>query len=152
MLRRTVAVVAGAALVALTGCGDDDDASADDEYCELVRELNASEEQPSDDLLDRYVAAAPDEIADEAEVAAEAIQEEGEAAFDDPDVLDAIEDIEDFEAEECGVERVDDDDEGDDGEEAPEDTDATTGDTSTEDDGATTSTSTEDSMTTVSTP
>ena len=138
MLRRTIGALAGLTLLVGAGCGDDDE-GADDEYCDLVEELTASDEQPSDDLLDRYVDAAPDEIADEAEIATEAIKEDGEAAFDDPDVLAAIEDIEAFEAEECGagadVEGDEDDGADDDG--TTDDTDVDDVDDPTvDDDGA----------------
>ena len=137
MLRRTIGALAGLTLLVGAGCGDDDE-GADDEYCDLVEELTATEEQPSDDLLDRYVDAAPDEIRDEAEVATEAIKEDGEAAFDDPDVLAAIEDIEAFEAEECGAGAdVEGDEDGVDDDGTTDDTDADDLDDPTvDDDGA----------------
>jgi hypothetical protein len=157
MMRRTLVLFGGLTLL-VGACGDDDD-GADEAYCDLVAELAATDEQPSDELLDRYVDAAPDEIDDEAELAAEAIKERGEAAFDDPDVVAAIEDIEAFEAEECGIED-DTDDLGDDGDEADDTTDGTSDDTTEdtleggEDDGTTTSTTSTtlaDEMTTVTT-
>jgi len=112
MLRRTVVGVAGLALL-VGACGDDDE-DAGDEYCDVAQELAESDDF-DDDLLDRYLDVAPDEIRDDAALAIEAIKEDGEAAFEDPEVLAAVEDIETFESDECGIGGEDDDaDEGDD--------------------------------------
>jgi hypothetical protein len=161
MMRPVLAVLLGGALV-VAACGDDDDAASNDEYCDVARELAESEEEGfTDERLDRYVELAPDEIADEAELAADAIQERGDEAFDDPEVVDAVEDIEAFELEECGIGREGGTDDGDADDGGSEDTDDGTtdeGDTTddTVDDGTdadeTTTTLVEDPMTTVSTP
>ena len=145
MMRRTVAALLGVALLAGAGCGDDDE-GASEEFCEIAEEL-AGDEQPTEEELDRYVEAAPEEIRDEAELVADAITEEGDAAFDDDDVLDAIEEIEDVEAEECDLGR--DDDDGDDPtvDDTTDDTTDDTGDDTTDDTGDDT---TEDDMTTSS--
>ena len=133
MTRRilTGALGLGLALATLGACSDDDDEATDDEYCELAREMASNEDIPSDETLDEYVEAAPDEIKDEAELAADAIKADGPAAFDDPEVVAAIEDIEAFEEAECGIVAEDpgDDDTGD----TTEDTLDGTGDEPTDD-------------------
>jgi hypothetical protein len=138
----TGALAVGLSLAVLGACGDDDDA-ASDEFCDIARQLQATEEQPSDELLDDYVDAAPAEIEDEAERAATAIKEDGEAAFDDPAVVADIEVIEDFEADACGIGRED-GDEGDGTEE--EDSPVITDDTADDMTGTTTDDSTDDSL------
>ena len=110
--------VAAIALVA-AGCGDDDEdeAAGDVEaYCEISRELDEQEDFPSEEQLEAFRDAAPEEIRDEANVVVDAFLEATEAgdpasAFSDPEVEDAFGPIEEFDAEECGIES-DDDEEG----------------------------------------
>lgn len=95
----------GTGLVAGCGSDDDDEGATSEEFCDLARELNEGEGIPEEERMDAYVDAAPDEIADEAEVAIDAIKERGEDAFGDEEVLAAVEEIERFEADECDIQR-----------------------------------------------
>jgi hypothetical protein len=135
--------VAGAALALLVvGCGDDDDTAADStttttatadeetttttaptdevddeltELCALATEIDAQEDFPAPEQLERYRELAPEEIRDAVEVAAPAlIESAGDlvatfAAFADDGVEDAIEEIEAFEEENCGIDNSEDD-------------------------------------------
>ena len=162
MTRRFLAGALGLGLACtlpLAACGDDDEAS--DEYCDIARELSAQDDAPPDDpIFDRYLEAAPDEIRDDAALALERIGEEGDEAFNDPEVLEAVENIEAFEEEECGItldDRTDEDD-GDDSDETTttvEDLTGTTEDTADEpidDVTGTTEDTTEDSIDDLTTP
>ena len=95
----------GTGLVA--GCGDDDEdeGATSEEFCDLARELNEAEGFPEGERMDAYVDAAPDEIKDEAELAIDAIKEQGEDAFGDEEVIEAVEAIERLEADECDIQR-----------------------------------------------
>lgn len=87
------------------GGGDDDDsASASADYCDVAHEMTAVEDMPTNDLLDRYVEAASEQIRDDADYAAKAIKASGEGAFEDPRVGQAVDRIENFETSECGIE------------------------------------------------
>ena len=119
------AVASLAALAALatvtTACGDDDDAATADgddteAFCEVALEIDAQEDFPSIDQLERYRDAAPDEIREEAELVAAAFIDATRAgdmfvAFEAEGVDEAFEVIEPYEEETCGIES--DEDEGD---------------------------------------
>ena len=100
--RRTLLVVGALSLAGsgvLVACGDDgDDVEA---YCELSAETDQQEEFPSDELLDDIAEAAPEEISEEAQFVVDRLKEDGEAAFEDTEVLERFETIEEFEAENC---------------------------------------------------
>jgi len=109
-----VAALAGGALGA---CSDDEefDQAA---YCKIALEL-AEQEAPTDEQLDEYVAAAPDEIKDDAAFVAGKFKDaDGNigAIFSDPEVQERFERIEAAERlHDCGTQG--DDEGGDDGEE-----------------------------------
>lgn len=100
-------------LVLLAACGDDGDDGDVAAYCDLVEELDTQQDFPSDEQLDELRDVAPAEIEDEVEFTVDRLQEDGEAAFEDPEVTDAIEDIEAYEEDACGREDLDPVDEGD---------------------------------------
>jgi len=108
-VRKATVALAALALAgsgALVACGDDDDDGGDlAAYCELSAELDEQETFPSDEQLDEIADLAPAEIADEADLAAERLQEDGEEAFDDPEVEEAFISIEEFEGENCDGEQ-----------------------------------------------
>lgn len=122
MARLTAAVLIG--VVGLAAC---DDSGGFDEaaFCEIAREFQAIDDVPSNEQLDRYVEAAPDEIKDDAEFAAEQIREaDGNigAVFGDPEIgprmEEAFENIEAAETERCDIDH-DDGEDGEDGEDGP---------------------------------
>lgn len=103
-------VVGAVVMLGLAACddGDDFDEAA---YCEVAREFEEIEELPTNEQLDRYVAAAPDEIKDDADFVANLIKEaEGNlgALFGDGEIenefAERIERIEAAETERCGIE------------------------------------------------
>jgi hypothetical protein len=138
---RTVALAAALGL-ALASCGDDDDDDAesttttteeeaadestttttaeeggDDEFaeiCAVAEEIDANESLPTPDQLERYVAAAPAELADAAETAAAPLIEAdgdlvaGVAAIAEDDVSAAVDELNAFEEENCGIDHSDD--------------------------------------------
>ncbi len=131
--RRTAVAVLAALGVLLAGCGDDDKASTTvpattvpattvpattvpattvpdtiapelQEFCSVAEEVNASE--PTVELVQRYVAVAPDAISAPAAVvlaAFETADGDLQAVFGDPAVLAAVEELTAFEAEACGL-------------------------------------------------
>ena len=106
MHKTVIRLVAASAMIVLlaAGCGDDGD-SGDDvaAYCEFVAGLDAADDFPSDDDLDRVKELAPSEISDQVAVIADAFKEQGEEVFDDPseEFITAGEEIEAFESENC---------------------------------------------------
>lgn len=107
---RWVATAGLAALLAVTGCGDDEDVAAGgtDRYCELARELDEQEDFPSEEQLVEIREVAPEEIAEEADVVVTAFLDAIEAgdpgaAFADPAVEEAFGPIEAFDEEACGI-------------------------------------------------
>lgn len=91
------------------GDGDDDAAAGEidpefAEYCAAAAELDEQDGPPTEEQLRALVALAPDEIAEDLTLAAEAFIERGEAALDDPVVGESFQRVEEFEAEACGRE------------------------------------------------
>lgn len=88
--------------------GDGTDVAANEEYCELARELTEGEGFPSEDQLRSYQELAPEEISEEVDLVMGRLIEDGPGAFGelmaDPESAEAFERIEAFEAEECGIE------------------------------------------------
>jgi hypothetical protein len=106
LLRPVVLVaVVTSSLLGLTSCGDDEDDGASSAFCDIARKLNDSEGFPPEEQMDRYVTLAPGAIKDDAELAIEALKEDAEQAYDDPEVVEAVSRIEEFEAEECDIRR-----------------------------------------------
>ena len=91
-----------ALLFVFGACGDDGDAGGDGDlarYCELNREFEEAGEAPDSDRMDEFVEAAPAEIKDEAEVIADALENNpGEAS---EEVSDAGKRIDAFFEENC---------------------------------------------------
>jgi hypothetical protein len=73
-----------------------------EEYCALAEDFNEAEEFV-DEEIQALIDAAPEEIADEVTLAGNALIEQGEAAFNDPEVVEAADAIQEFETEECGI-------------------------------------------------
>lgn len=96
-----VVIVGVLASVGVAACGDDDDGDDIEAYCAFAEELNAQESFPTDEQLDEIADLAPDEIADDVDALVALVKEEGEAAFENPDIEDLIASIDDFEAENC---------------------------------------------------
>lgn len=96
------------------GADDDADGTADidpanAEVCALAAEMNEQDDLPSAEQLSKYQDLAPDEIAEDVDVAAsQLIEAEGFvdflAIFAKDDVEEAVENIEEWEAENCGIE------------------------------------------------
>ena len=139
---RTAAVagLVGALSLGLAACGDDDDGDAGTaseavdetagqdvaEYCAFSASLDEGDDLPSDDELDRLVELASEEIADQVELVAETVKEEGEAAFGDEgntEFFSALEDIESYEERECGRDDTDTDTDTDSDTDSDTDTD-----------------------------
>jgi hypothetical protein len=76
-------------------------------FCKTNVAIDASEEGPSDRLLERLGNTAPPEIADTVDSAVSAFQEQGEAVFEDPTFVDAIAEIDQFVLDNCDYEQVD---------------------------------------------
>jgi hypothetical protein len=104
-----VAIVTVASL-ALTACGDDDDAPASTDltaFCAKAAETNEPGTLPTPELLAEYQALAPDEISEPVAVLVDAFAAAGDdptAAFSQPNVVAAIEQITAFETDRCGFE------------------------------------------------
>ena len=103
VVRKATVAVAAVVLVgsgALAACGDDDgdDVQA---YCDLSAELDEQEGPPSDEQLDEISDLAPDEISEEIDFVVDRFNEDGEAAFEDPEVGERFVVIEGFETENC---------------------------------------------------
>ena len=108
LLRPVVAVLLlTTSVLGLAACGDDDggDDGASRAFCDVARKLSEAEGFPPEEQMDRYVTLAPGAIKADAELAIGAIKEDGEEAYDDPQVVEAVSRIEDFEAEACDIER-----------------------------------------------
>ncbi len=124
---RTRLAIASVCLVALAGCGDDaksatttaapanttaDTKAAVDltAYCAVANELNNSESfPPTGDLLSRYVAAAPADLADEAAavqplIAATSSVVSFFVVFAQDDIEQAVATLNEYESEHCGIE------------------------------------------------
>jgi hypothetical protein len=116
--------VTALALIA-AGCGDDDDSDGDlAAYCAMSDDLDAQASFPTDEQLDDLADVAPSEIKDDVETFIDAIkdlddpndQQQVEALFNDPEVVEAVENVERFENENCaetGGQSDDVEDEGD---------------------------------------
>lgn len=99
MRTRTAATVVCAGALLLAACGDADTESASaEEYCQLAAQLNAAEQEPTEEQLDQIVDLAPAEIRDEVETLVVALRT-GE--FTDQ-VREAEADLTDWEEENCG--------------------------------------------------
>lgn len=90
----------------LSACGDDaDDAGAGDveATCQLLAALEPGEDVSDDDLndLDAIIQVAPDEIRGLVQTVRGAFEEQGAAAFDDPEVGSAIDAVGAFQEREC---------------------------------------------------
>lgn len=142
MRRMRWGAAAAALVLVVAGCSDDsdddDDVAADTtestettdeaddtggdegvddeltEVCALAEEMNSQENFPSAEQLEQYQAAAPDEIIEAVNTAAEALipaaddQVASFIAFADDDVTAAIEEVDAFETERCGIDHGDD--------------------------------------------
>ncbi len=86
------------------------------DYCGLAAELDNQEAFPSDEQLEELRAAAPDEIAAEINMVADAFIEADDPmlVFGDPEIAAALEPIDAFEAESCGLDRGEDEGEAQD--------------------------------------
>jgi uncharacterized cupredoxin-like copper-binding protein len=78
------------------------------EYCEISKSLDESDEFPSNELLEAYRDAAPDEIRAELEYLVGRItelddQQEVFALFGEPEFSSRLEIVEEFDAEQCGI-------------------------------------------------
>jgi hypothetical protein len=121
-----------AGLFAIAACGgDDDDADAatattaarapapttaaaptataggeDDEFCAIAAELNAQDAPPTLEMVDRYLAAAPEELQGPTQTVRDAMAAaDGDymAVFGDPDAAAALEELTAIESEVCGT-------------------------------------------------
>lgn len=108
MKRFTVMIfVALAATFGLVACGDDDNEGDLAAYCDLVEELDAQEDFPTDEQLNELQDVAPAEIDDEVDLVAERFKEvndnpeDAQAVFEDPEVEEAFSTIEAYEDENC---------------------------------------------------
>lgn len=105
--RRVLAASAFLALVVLGCDGSGDEAASgataagEDEYCAVIAEVG--DELPSDEQLDRVLAAAPEAIAENLEVVIDAVRERGEAAFTSPEVVANAPMINAYEAQHCAT-------------------------------------------------
>jgi hypothetical protein len=106
---RTLRVVGvGAVLLAggvLGACSDDEDSSAGDveATCALLADITSGEDITDETLgqLDDIIEVAPEEVAASVTTVRDAFAEDGEAAFDDPEVGEAFEAVGAFESKEC---------------------------------------------------
>lgn len=100
-----LAAVAALAAVGFVGC--DSGGGFDQEaFCKIAREINEVEGAPSTEQLDEYVAAAPDDIEEDAEFVAGKFEEAGNnigAVFADPEIGEKIARFEEAERRECGL-------------------------------------------------
>lgn len=78
-------------------------------YLSINKVINAEEPDTAklNKLLDRAIDQAPSEIADAVETAAVAIQDDPDAAFEDPAVGEAVGEVDAFAAENCADEQID---------------------------------------------
>jgi predicted Zn-dependent protease with MMP-like domain len=98
-------------------CGTEEEATGEidpefADYCALAIELDAQPSFPNEEQLVEIRDAAPEEIAEEAEIVVAgflAALEAGtpEAAFDDPEVVENLDAIEAFDEEHCGLDHTD---------------------------------------------
>jgi predicted Zn-dependent protease with MMP-like domain len=82
------------------------------DYCALAIELDEQPSFPSEEQLTEIRDAAPEEIAEEAEIVVAGFLEAiaagtPEAAFDDPDVVENLDAIEAFDEANCGIDHTD---------------------------------------------
>ena len=87
-------------------CGDDDDDNGAvdlEATCEILAGIEAGEDISDETLddLDALIEVAPDEIKASVQTVRDAFEEQGEAAFDDPEVGTAFETVGTFEEREC---------------------------------------------------
>lgn len=133
---RRILTLAMAGTLALAGaaCDNDENGGEGDleAYCALTAALDDVEGVPTDDQLDAIEDAAPPEIEDDVNTAADALRdadpEDPEATFDDPEVSAAFTNLEEFEDENCPARDGDTDDTTDDtadDTDEPDDTDTT---------------------------
>lgn len=123
MLTRTTAswaaALAGAAAMLLAACGSDDEPVADtaagvdvETWCAAVEVLDGAE-LPTLEMLDAYRTGAPEELADEIDLAfptfAEALETGDFAPLGEPEVLAATETMRQVESEVCGTTPSDED-------------------------------------------
>lgn len=97
-----VAALAAVGLAACDSGGGFDQAA----FCKIAREINDVEGAPSTEQLDEYVAAAPDDIEEDAEFVADKFEEAGNnigAVFADPQIGEKIGRFEEAERRECGL-------------------------------------------------
>lgn len=99
----SIALLASVA-IAGTACGDDGVAANPRAFCDLARELDKQTHFPSADQLEDLTDAAPDPIAEEVELVADALVARGEPALGEPDVEAAIAVIEGYEVKTCQLE------------------------------------------------
>jgi hypothetical protein len=97
-------LLAGAGLIGVlfVGCGDDGGGDLE-AYCEASEDTNGVEE-PSDEQLDALADNAPEEIADDVDLAVDQLKEFGVDIFDEgsDEFFEAIDRIRAFEDENCG--------------------------------------------------
>jgi hypothetical protein len=98
-----VVIVGVFASVGVAACGDDDEGEDIAAYCDFSAELDAQDSFPTDEQLDEIADLAPEEISDDIDDVVALIKEEGEAAFENPDIEELFAPIDDFEAENCDI-------------------------------------------------
>jgi hypothetical protein len=109
MQKTVIRVVTASAIVVLlaAGCGDDGGSGDGDgdlaAYCALSAELDANDDFPSDEDLDRIKELAPSEISSQVTELVDIFKEQGEAAFDNQteEFVATGQAIDAFEAENC---------------------------------------------------
>lgn len=78
------------------------------QYCKAqVAVDSAGEDGPSERQLQRLIDTAPPEIADTTEAAVSLFEEQGEAAFDNPEFTALLAEMDEFVLDNCGYEQVD---------------------------------------------
>jgi hypothetical protein len=94
-------VLLGAAL--LGACRDDEGGEDLEATCALLEAISSSEEigEGTFTQLDELIEVAPDDIASDIRIVRDGFADQGEAAFDDPAVVEAFESVGAFEGEEC---------------------------------------------------
>jgi hypothetical protein len=116
-----VLAIASALGLLVSACGDDDgdDAATTTTeteltaYCEVATEIDESDDLPTADQIERYQAAAPEELQDASQLAGDAfVDADGDvvatfAAVAEDDVAAANNELNEFEAQHCGIEHED---------------------------------------------
>jgi hypothetical protein len=77
------------------------------QFCKANLAVDQAPEGPNKRLLRQLRNAAPDAIADAVNTGTSLFQEEGEAAFENPEFLEALQQIDEFVLDRCGYEQVD---------------------------------------------